>query len=212
MKYKLVIFDFDGTLMDTSEGIYDCGKRAMSAVGLKIPENANWKEFIGPPLSDCFRFAFFINDDETLQNLCFEYRKLYSTEGYKKACFYPGIRELLFRLKREGYKIAVASMKGIDLIEKMNDYYGISCIMDCCMGQTPDDNTVDKKTLLDRLCSSFDVSRSECIMIGDTYYDADGAKLVGMDCIKVNFGFGFTPEDEGTVSTADEIYRIITER
>lgn len=208
MKYKLVIFDFDGTLMDTSEGIFYCGRTVMENRGHVISPDTNWRSFIGPPLMDCFQIAFGVDDYDELEILCRDYRELYVTEGCRKAKFYPGIPELLRDLRKAGIHTGIASMKNQNLVDIMCDYFGMAPYVECTEGQGTGE-TARKADLIKTMCGKFGIDVSECVLIGDTHYDREGAIEAGCDGIMVNYGFGYNPGDENTVSSVDEIRKII---
>lgn len=208
MRYKAVFFDFDGTLMDTSEGIFEGGKVAMKGLGLSIPENPDWRAFIGPPLADCFRIVFGINDKATLDNLVTHYRAYYFKEGLTKAKFYPGIVDVIKELKNRGYLLGIATMKNSDLAGNMCDIFGVHKYFDGIFGLNID-GTNTKADVLNDGFRQFNLKPSECVLVGDTKFDEEGALKAGCDCIKCNWGFGFVPEDEGTISEAKEILTLV---
>lgn len=204
MKTKIVLFDFDGTLMDTSEGIFYCGKYSLNEIGLSAPEDTNWRNFIGPPLTECFSKVFHITDQKVLENLCDIYRGIYKTEGYKRACFYPGIIDLIKTLRSMGIIVGIASMKHTNLIKMTMTYFDFESLIDCYGGQETN-SVINKEDIIIKLCKDNGFSTEECILIGDTDYDYLGAQKAGCDCIKVNWGFGYLPGDEGTLSDADQV-------
>ena len=108
MRYKAVFFDLDGTLMDTSDGIFAGGRYAMEKVGIPIPEIDDWNVFIGPPLGDCFRLTFGIRDEDKIRQLCEAYHDFYMREGRYRAHFYPGILEVARELKKRGHVLGLA--------------------------------------------------------------------------------------------------------
>lgn len=208
MRYKAVFFDFDGTVMDTSEGIFEGGRTAMTQMGLDIPENAVWRSFIGPPLAECFRIVFNIQDRETLDKLVEHYRVYYFKEGFEKAKFYPGITEVLKELKNRGYKLGIATMKNEDLAEKMCRYFGIYDYFDGIFGLNLA-GTNRKADVLKDGFAKFGLKPSECVLVGDTEIDSQGARAAGCDCIKCNWGFGYYPGDKDTISEAKQILDLV---
>lgn len=208
MRYRLVLFDFDGTLMDTSEGILHCARVTLEKNGIEIPCDTNWRTFIGPPLDDCFRLTFGITDEKILAKLCKDYDDYYVSNGYAKACFYPHVPEVLQTLKDEGYILAIASMKYTSLLDAMTKHFDIRKYFDGmegqCLGRL---NT--KADIIASLCDRFCVSREQCIMIGDSGYDAQGALEAGCSMIKVNWGFGFDEDEPGCATSMDEVLSII---
>ncbi|MDD4082736.1 MAG: HAD hydrolase-like protein, partial [Sphaerochaetaceae bacterium] len=129
IKYSLVLFDFDGTLMNTSLGIFDTLNYVMKILDREIDENCNINKFIGPPLSVCFSEVMGLEADlvETAMDI---YRKRYKEKGQYIAEFYEGIIPLLSWLKTTEMKVAVATLNNAVLAESMASYLGIMSYMD----------------------------------------------------------------------------------
>jgi len=208
MKYKAVFFDFDGTLMDTGEGIINSGIEAMKIVGIPIPQNPDYRRFIGPPLRECFRITFGVNDEDILTQLTTEYRKHYRKVGIFQSQFYPNMLEVLKELKAKGYKICVASMKTDDVIHLICDAFDLTKDLDFCGGMVDDINDTKAK-IIQRGCKSLGLEEKDCVLVGDTIIDCEGAKTAGVDFIKVGWGFGYRPEDEGVINDAKEILKLV---
>ncbi len=208
MRYKAVFFDLDGTLMDTSDGIFAGGRHAMQKVGIPIPENARWDLFIGPPLGDCFRIAFGVKDDAQIEQLCKAYHEFYMDEGRFRACFYPGILDVVKELKRRGYILGIASMKNEDLVQEMCQHFGVSQYFDQQLGIDLV-GTMTKADLLTKGFKALGLEPSECVLIGDTDFDARGAQGAHCPCIRVNWGFGYTKKDPGTISRPEDILDLV---
>lgn len=206
MKYKAVFFDFDGTLMDTSSGIYDGGRYAMRRLGLPIDEEHTvWRSFIGPPIGDCFRITFGVKDDSVVNELVRQYRIYYEAEGRFKAVFYPGIVDVLRTLKERGYRLAVASMKNEDLVVEMCSFFGIDKLFDQMLGLDLAGEATKAGLLKDGF-SRMGLMPSQCVLVGDTTIDSEGARSAGCDCICVDWGFGF---EKGSLGTIDDAKRIL---
>jgi len=208
MRYKAVFFDLDGTLMDTSDGIFAGGRYAMETVGAPMPEVVKWEKFIGPPLGDCFRISFGVKDDAVVEKLCKAYHDFYDEEGYARARFYPGILDVVKELKRRGYVLGIASMKNEDLVQKMCRHFGTAQYFDQQLGIDLV-GTMTKAELLKKGFKALGLKPSECILVGDTDYDVRGAVGAQCDYIKVNWGFGFTEKDPGTISEPAEILDLV---
>lgn len=208
MKYKAVFFDFDGTLMDTSVGIFAGGKYAMQKLGQNISPNADWNKFIGPPIADCFRIAFGVKDEVVIPELVKAYRKFYEKTGRFQAVFYPGMIDVLKELKSRGYKIAIASMKGEDLVIEMCEYFKIIDLFDEILGLDLGGQAT-KAGLLKEGFKRLGIRPEEAVMIGDTLIDKQGADLAGCDCICVNWGFGFKKGETGTISEPSQILDLV---
>ncbi len=208
VKYKAIFFDFDGTLMDTSVGIFAGGKYAMEKLGQPIADNVEWNKFIGPPIADCFRIAFGVKDEVIIPALVDAYREFYEKTGRFQATFYPGIIDVLKELKARGHKLAVASMKNEDLVVEMCDNFKISEFFDTLLGLDLKGEAT-KAGLLKEGFKRLDIKPEEAVMVGDTLIDKQGADSAGCDCICVDWGFGFKKGDEGTISRPSQILDLV---
>ena len=206
-RYKALFFDFDGTLMDTSEGVFNGGRYAMEKAGIQIPENADWRGFIGPPLHECFRLAFGVRDRKTQDLLCTYYREYYRKEGMFQAYFYDGILDVIGKLRRGGCRIGIASMKNTDLIVDMCSHFGVSNLFDAKCGLNPDESNTKADVLREGM-KSLGVLPSETTLVGDTMVDVLGAQEAGCDCIRVGWGFGFSRGEEGTTDSPYDILKV----
>ena len=208
MKYKAVFFDFDGTLMDTSVGIFAGGKYAMEKLGQPISPNTEWNKFIGPPIADCFRIAFGVKDEAIIPALVEAYREFYEKTGRFQAVFYPGIIDVLKELKARGYKLAVASMKNEDLVVEMCEHFKITKLFDQLLGLDLEGEAT-KAGLLKEGFKRMGLKPSEAVLVGDTLIDKQGADLAGCDCICVGWGFGFKKGSAGTISQPAQILDLV---
>lgn len=208
MKPKAVFFDMDGTLMDTSEGIFETALFSMAQMNLPVEEGTDLRKFVGPPLRECFRITFGIQDDNTLDQLVVIYKDRYAKVGSFKAHFYDGILDVLQCLRDNGIMVGIASMKGEAIIRKMVQFFKMEQYFDGIFGHEPSMGRNTKKDILLAGCKEFSVLPSQSVLVGDTLIDEKGALEAGARCIKVNWGFGFTPSDEGTISKAEEILSI----
>lgn len=208
MKYKAVFFDFDGTLMDTSVGIYAGGRYAMEKLGQTISPDVQWNKFIGPPIGDCFRIAFGVKDEALIGPLVKAYREFYESTGRYQAVFYPGIVDVLKELKARGYKLAVASMKNEDLVVEMCTHFKIKDFFDELLGLDLEGEAT-KAGLLKEGFRRMGLKPEEAVLVGDTLIDKQGAELAGCDCICVDWGFGFQNGADGTISKPAQILNLV---
>ncbi|MBQ2050133.1 MAG: HAD hydrolase-like protein [Spirochaetales bacterium] len=208
MKYKAVFFDLDGTLMDTSDGIFAGGRYAMEKVGIPIPEVKDWDVFIGPPLGDCFRQTFGITDEDKVRRLCEAYHDFYMREGRLRAHFYPGILDVVGQLKARGYILGIASMKNEDLVQQMCRDFKVSDLFDVQLGIDLV-GTMTKGDLLKDGFARLGLRPEECVLVGDTSIDEKGARDAGCDCIRADWGFGFKRGTPGTISSPYDILDLV---
>ena len=208
MKYRAVFFDMDGTLMDTSRGIYASGRYAMESLGFEVAADEKWEGFIGPPLGDCFRITFGVKDDNTIERLCKAFHDYYIREGCFQSDFYPGILETLEELKKRGYILGIVSMKNEDILQNMCSHFGIDGYFDIESGIDLT-GTMNKAQLLENAFKKLGLTASDCILVGDTEFDHIGARDAGCDFIKVNWGFGYTKTDIGTICDPNDILNLV---
>ena len=106
-----MIFDFDGTLCNTGEGVMKSAKYALEAFGYSVPENLNeLSYFVGPPLLITFQEKYGA-DPAKAAELVNKYRERYNEKGLYESKLYDGIEKLLKALKNDGFKLAIASSK-----------------------------------------------------------------------------------------------------
>ena len=194
MKKNMVIFDIDGTLLDTTEGVLEAVKYATSIFGYpELPYNM-LLNFVGPPMQDSF-VRHYGCGREKAQEAANVFRSYYKDYSLTKAVPYEGIYELCDGLQKRGIKMAAASYKREDYAVKVLEYFGFNKYMASMHGA--DNNNVLKKSDIINLClAETGILCEEAVYIGDTDNDAVGASGAGVDFIAVTYGFGFkTPDD-----------------
>ena len=192
--YELVIFDLDGTLLDTSRGILAAISQALQT--LQIPNEGKIcaQDFIGPPIEKALNKHLHL-DGEVLARASKAFRLHYAQEHLLKATPYEGIEELLSTLRREGYGRAVATYKREAVAERLLWHCGLEKHLNIIHG-TNDAQVLSKTDLILRCIEDYGLTdRKRVVMIGDTEEDALGAAQAGVDFIAVTYGFGFTKED-----------------
>ena len=207
-KYKVVLFDFDGTLMDTSEGIYESAFYSLDKLKVKISDTVNLVEFIGPSLSYGFSHVFNIKDSVLVSNLITVFREHYHKIGAFKAKFYSGFPDILNTLYQMKFILGISSMKNTDLINVMLKYFKFNQYFSGVFGLNLKSTNTKADVIKDAI-DYFSVKPSECVLVGDSKYDYEGAEIAGVDCIKVNWGFGFKASDFDTVSNTEELLQKI---
>jgi len=189
-KYSLVLFDFDGTLMNTSSGIFDTVYYVMKTLNREIDENCDINKFIGPPLNLCFSEVMGL-EEELVEGAMNIYRKRYKEKGQFMAEFYEGILPLLKWLKTTEIKIGIATLKNTFLAESMVNYFGLEPYMDGVFGMTSNSENESKAQIIRYALDYFKVAPEKAVLIGDTLLDFEGSREVGLDFIGAGFGFGF---------------------
>ncbi len=197
--YKLVIFDLDGTLADTSEGIYQSHRHALEAMGRSLQEDM-LNGVIGGELLVIYRDRFGFNEGEAREAVRI-YREWYQQHGIFQATLYAGMKETLIDLKNRGCRLAVATLKREDFAKQMLERMGVAECFDWIYGMDIGD-TLNKQLLLMKCMAAADVTAKETVLVGDSENDAKGAKACEMDFIAVTYGFGFSPERDVPTNVA----------
>ena len=191
-KYKLVIFDMDGTLADTSPGILNCIRYTQEKMALPQITLEQMYSHVGPPMHESYNRNFGLTGEEL--DKAVSYHKEYAmNKGYKELEFYEGIEQLLIWLRKNGIMTAVATLKAHSTAEKILETYDMAKYFDIVIGVDAA-NPMTKSQLLDYCTEKSGIAKSEAVLIGDSEYDAIGAEESGISFIAVTYGFGFKNE------------------
>lgn len=206
---KAVVFDFDGTLCDTGVGVKKSAKYALDAFGIKAPEWEQLDFFIGPPLLVTFqeRFNQSVTDAEKLVK---KYRERYTNIGLYESEFYNGIPQLIKDLKSQGFKLGIASSKPINYVEELLIKADLQTYFDYISAVSFNADCESKQSILERCLNELGVEPNDAIMVGDRFYDMDGARGAGVDSVGVLWGFGskFELIESGATYVVDKIQDI----
>lgn len=207
MAYQAVLFDVDGTLLDTSGGILAALQRVIEEEGLPVPPIETMRTFIGPPVQDSFQRVFGCDDVEKAR-LAAAFRCHYQDEGYLfQACPYEGIFELFDRLRNDGTLIGIATYKREDYARRLLGHFGFDAYTPYLFGSDIAGKLTKADIIRNCLTAMGIEDRSQALMVGDTLHDAAGASQLSVPFLAVTFGFGFEPGDTvegyGSVGVAD---------
>ena len=214
MRLNSAIFDLDGTIMNSEEGIVRSVEYALDKMGVTEYDRQTNLRFIGPPLVDSFMEYYSMSEEDALRAVAF-YRERYSVTGIYEARMYDGVRELLTRLKEQGVKLYIGSSKPEKYVRMILEKQGILDLFDYVAGATFDESRNNKEQVLTHLFEQVKIDKKSTVMIGDRYHDIDGAHYVKIPCIAVLYGFGNEAEfkkhgAEYIAADTDEILKIIT--
>lgn len=187
--YKAVIFDFDGTICDTGEGVKKCAAYALDSMGIAHPQWNEMDFFIGPPLLVTFQERF-NQSPSVAEELVQKFRERYSTKGLTESCLYDGVCDLLYRLKADGIKIGIASSKPQKYIINLLEKYGVEKCFDSVCGVSFNADCESKQSIISRCLGELGVEKADAVMVGDRHYDIDGAKANGIASVGVLWGYG----------------------
>lgn len=189
MKKNIILFDLDGTLLNTEEGISKCVRHALEKFGIQEENQKRIRRFIGPPLFDSFQREYGFSEEDSWKAVAY-YRERYDDIGVWECKLYPQVEETLQKLSEQGYRIGVASSKPEKFCPLLMKHFGIDKYFEVIGGATSDGKAGSKAAVLEDVLKRFGVTdKNEVVLIGDTRYDALGAKEVGIDCIGITYGF-----------------------
>lgn len=205
---KTVLFDLDGTLTDSGEGIINCATLALRHFGLPIPPYEDMRTFVGPPLHDSF-VRFGVPADQTDEAIRV-YRSRYIPTGMFENTPYPGIRELLEKLQSEGYTLYVATSKPEEMSVTILNRFDLAKYFHRICGASIDSSRSTKDAVIAYLLESSG-AKADMVMVGDTKYDILGAKAHGIPAIGVGWGYGKVEEmvEAGAVGIAGTMEELV---
>ncbi len=216
-RFENIIFDLDGTITDTSEGITKSVAYSLERHGVHFDGVESLKCFIGPPLREQF-MAFCRSSDVAFGNDCVKvYREYYATKGIYECVSYDGIEKLLKNLKNSGFRVFIATSKPEKFANIVLNHTGLLKYFDCVAGANMDNTRTDKAEVISYLFEKAGIyDKSKSVMIGDCPHDVTGARKVGLDAIAVSYGFGVLSELQDLkplciCARPDEIFEFLTE-
>lgn len=188
--YNTLLFDLDGTLTDSAEGILNCVRFALEPLGIVETDQKRLYSFIGPPLFDSFKRLYNMDDELAAKTVAL-YRERYSTAGKFENRVYDGIPLLLKELKAAGYRLILATAKPEIFSFSIMEHFGLSRYFDFMFGCDESKNRMNKADVIrDIIFALPDITGENTVMIGDRDHDVFGALQNGIDCIGVLYGFG----------------------
>ena len=191
---KAILFDLDGTLIDSSEGITKSAQYALAHYGIEETDLKKLYFFIGPPLSVTFQTHYGFSEEQAYEAVQV-YRERYNKTGIFECSLYPGVETCIRKLKESGYMIGMASSKPEESCKRILDHFGILDLFDDVVGATFDGRIDKKGEVLNEVMRRWsDIPKDEMCLIGDTMFDVNGAKELGIFCIAVSYGFGDVEE------------------
>lgn len=195
--YDIVLFDLDGTLIDSGPGIISSIEYALKEEGIKVPNKTEMRKFIGPPIQKGLVKICGLSREKS-KELSVKYREYYEKNCWNKNKLYPGIKDLLKKLKSEGILLATATSRPESSALRVISYYGLDEIFDEIVTAKDNDPHIPKKDLIKTAILKCEeksgLKNLSAVMVGDTYYDMNGARLYDIPAIGVTYGYGTREE------------------
>lgn len=191
---RYVLFDLDGTLTESAPGIIESIKYALSRMGIEGYDEETLQKFIGPPLLESFQKHFGMPEEEAERAVSL-YREYFSEKGLFENAVYDGVHGCLKRLKDAGLRLAVATSKPQVFSDRILEHFTLAEYFDVKVGVPLGALKMSKSEVIAEALSRLGVkNKSEAVMVGDRFYDVEGAKENGIGCIGVTYGYGNAEE------------------
>lgn len=214
--YQVLLFDLDGTLTDSGEGIMRSVQYALRTVGIDVMDYRTLTAFIGPPLRVSFQEEYGL-DEETALRAIRAYRERFESAGIRENEVYEGLTDCLERLQAAGKTLMVATSKPQPLAVQVLEDFDLAQYFTGIYGAPMDETAHSTKA--DVICEALAATEgaadlSQCVMIGDRKYDVEGALEAGIDCVGVLYGYGDERElleagAAAVAATPDELCRML---
>lgn len=189
-KYQTILFDLDGTLTDSYEGITKSVQYALRSLNMQAPELDKLGGFVGPSLREELTREFGL-EGNLLEKAVVIYREYFNSKGIYENHVYNGVEELLKKLNTSGATLAVASTKPQVAVDAVLQNFHLTDYFSVVLGSLLDGSRTDKQELIDETLRQLEVKdKKSVLMVGDRKYDAAGAKAAQVDFCGVLYGYG----------------------
>lgn len=214
---QIILFDLDGTLTDSAEGITKCVQYALKHFGIDEPDLEKLKHFVGPPLREQFMKTYHMPERQAEVAVAV-YRERYAKIGMYENRPYDGIEEVLKMLREEKKILGVASSKPEIYVKKILEHFHIDTYFEVVTGANMDGTRTEKDEVIEEALLRLGMTdkREDVLMVGDRFYDVEGALKCGVQCIGAGYGYGSPHELElaGAVYVAETVedLKILSDR
>lgn len=206
-KRKTILFDLDGTLTDSAEGIINSVILALEHFNLPVPDKDAMRVFVGPPLIPML-INHGVPEDKANEALQI-FRSRYTTVGKYENAPYPGVLALLQNLKEGGHTLFVATSKPEPQAMGILEHFQLAPYFDIICGASLDETRATKEDVIEYLLTQYS-STDNMVMVGDTVYDIHGANAHGIPAIGVAWGYGDIAdmENAGAIAIAHSVHQL----
>lgn len=186
---RCILFDVDGTLIDSYPGILNAYRFTFERLGLEFPGEGFVKQAIGGSLPNAFERLYGMGHTKA-QEAIRHYRAYYSARGRHEASVYPGIPEALAKIKASGLLTGTATLKSERFATEMLGELQLLPLFDAVCGMDGG-NTLSKSRLIVRCLERLHMRPDDAVLVGDSLFDANGAVEAGVRFLPVTYGYGF---------------------
>ncbi len=200
--YRLILFDLDGTLTDPKPGITRAVRHALARYDIAVDDLDTLTPFIGPPLHHSFTRFYGFSDDQAREAVGY-YREYFAETGLYENAVYPGIPQMLERLRESGRRLIIATSKPTIYAQRIVEYFQLDRYFTQIVGSNLDLTRSDKALIIGDILDAYpDVRREEIVMVGDREHDVFGARAHDVDAVGVTYGYGSLAELQAAGATA----------
>ncbi len=198
---QLVIFDLDGTLTDSAEGIVACFLHALEHIGVAVPDGDLVAQIVGPPMDDTFRSMVGGDAERAIA----AFRAEYGSRGWAMNTLFEGIEPLLADLRAAGVRLAVATSKLEPTARRILAHFGLDQHFEVIAGASPDGSRKTKVEVLAHALEQLQPLPERVLMVGDRSHDVHGAAAHGIDTVVVGWGYGRADFPDGAVAAGTTV-------
>lgn len=200
--YDYILFDLDGTLTDSADGVINSVLYALKKKGIEEHDRNKLYAFVGPPLTDSFMKHYGMSEEEA-REMIFVYREYYEPKGWTENRVYEGIPEVLKKLRAQGKHLLVATAKPEHFAKRILEYFDLAQYFDLVRGASMDEKLNRKEQVIACVIEDIGAEHAkEMVMVGDREHDVVGASLNGLPCVGVLYGYGSREELEAAGASA----------
>lgn len=190
-RFDYVLFDLDGTLTDSCEGIAHAIQVALAEQDIIIEDRSSLYKYAGPPLYVMFKEVAPHFTQENIDQATAAYRRYYNAAGWKENAVFDGAIPMLAALKKAGLTLGTASSKPEIFVKRICDYFGLSEYLTYIAGADMEKGRFEKDMVvadvLERLPAG---AKERTVLVGDRIYDCEGGHKMGLPVVGVTFGYG----------------------
>jgi phosphoglycolate phosphatase len=210
-RYTAVLFDLDGTIVDSAPGITATLAKTFVSMGLPVPSPAELLAYVGPPIMDSFRdlAGFDLAESERALDI---YRPIYLDAGVYDATVYPGVADVLRRIHEAPLPLSLATSKPELPATLVLERYDLTQYFDELTGASPDETRSKKADVVAealRRLREDGADLSSPVMVGDRIHDTHGAAEHDVPTIFVTWGYGSPAEQAGAVAVVDDAHGLL---
>jgi len=211
---KSILFDLDGTIADTKEGIINCYKYSLKEMGAEVPSDEVLHSFIGPPIHG--NFASLLPEDKVNDAVkCYLNRTIKNKVHLTENSIFNGVEEIVEKLSKTGFDLYVCTSKSEPIAKEVVNHFDINKYFKNIYGASADGSKASKELIIERAINENNLTIKNTIMIGDRAHDIEGAKSHGLRAIGVAWGYGSKEELQKAgadkyVETPDELLRVLS--